>query len=136
MSVRASLVRIVGGPEGPESFRNAQNDLRDYFNFVIRKKYFCELEGIEETAYKESENYIDLAEHLYSESDDIVMTRIYRDMVEYAVKFWKGLDPQTDIIESTWGDVYTAKECVEFFEYCLAEVAKFNEYDYIYLIWA
>lgn len=137
MSVSASFVKVSSDPKSPDCFRNAQDSLKNYFNEVVRKDQFCKIEGVEEDAYDESDNYLDLAEHLYSEDNTIVITRIPRDQVEFAIKMWEGMDKDSPIIHDEWsGNTYTAEECIAFFEYCLKKSDIVDEYDLIYLIWA
>lgn len=136
MSVSASFVKVSSDPKSPDCFSNAQDSLKNYFNKVVRKNQFCEIEGVKEDAYDVSENYLDLTEHLYDENDYIVMTRMPREQVEFAVKTWRSMDKDTPIIRNEWSDnAYTAETCINFFEYCLKESDVVNECDYIYLIW-
>ena len=138
MSIRASLIKVYENDKGPESFRNCEDAVKRYFNTTIRKLQYCRKEGIAEGDYKEADNYFDYSENLYSEDNAIIMTRVPRDQVEFAVEYWKTLDATAPIIKSDWNenDVYTAGECITFFDYCLKNVQKINEYDYIYLMWS
>lgn len=136
MSVSASFVRVCSDPKSPDCFHNAQNTLRDYFNKVIRKSIFIEDRKIEEGDYDEADNPHDFAENLCNDFDNIVMTRIPRDQVEFAVKTWKGMAGSTPIVHNEIsGYAYTAEECIKFFEYCLKEMEGCGDTYFIYLIW-
>lgn len=136
MSERASLIK-VSSSESPDCFRNSQNTLRNYFNKTVRKDLFLERTGLSEDCYDEDENYLDFTEHLYAEDNHIVMTRIPRDQVEFAVKAWRSVDEGTPIIrDERSGFAYTSERCIEFFEHCLKETDATTAYDSrIYLIW-
>lgn len=136
MNVRASFVKVDYNPFRPNCFRNAQNTLRDYFNKVIRKSIFIEERKMEEDDYDEADNSHDFTENLHNDFDDIVMTRIPCDQVEFAVKTWKGMMGSTPIVhDEISGYAYTAEECIKFFEYCLKEMEGCGDTYFIYLIW-
>ena len=136
MSVSASFVRVCSDPKSPDCFHNVQNTLRDYFNKVIRKSIFIEERKIEEGDYDEADNSHDFTENLRNDFDDIVMTRIPLDQVEFAVKTWKGMERNTPIVEDEISGVAcTAEKCIKFFEYCLKEMEECGHPYFIYLIW-
>lgn len=136
MSAKASFVKVEYNPFRPDSLRNAQNTLRDYFNEVIRKAIFIEERKIKEDDYDEKDNSHDFTENLRNDFDDIVMTRIPLDQVEFAVKTWKGMMGSTPIVHDEISeDAYTAEECIEFFEYCLKGMEGCEYPYFIYLIW-
>jgi hypothetical protein len=136
MSASASFVKVSSDPKSPDSFRNAQNTLRDYFNKVVRKAIFLEERKIEEDDYDEADNSHDFAENLRNDFDDIVMTRIPLNQVEFAIKTWKGMERNTPIVHNEIsGYAYTAEECIQFFEYCLKEMVGCGDSYFIYLIW-